>query len=51
MSVNYHESLKCDLDVREGDVISLRGKGKGRITELGGTSRKGRLFITGEVFV
>ena len=51
VSVNYHESLKCDLDVREGDVISLRGKGKGRITELGGTSRKGRLFITGEVFV
>ena len=51
VSVNYRESLKCDLDVREGDMISLRGKGKGRITELGGTSRKGRLFISGEVFV
>lgn len=50
VSVNYRECLKCDLDVGEGDVISLRGKGKGRIIELGGTSRKGRLFLTGEVF-
>jgi len=51
VSVNYRECLKCDLAVHEGDVISLRGKGKGRIGEMGGASRKGRLFITGEVFV
>lgn len=50
-SVNFRECLKCDLTVREGDVISLRGKGKGRVTEMGGSSRKGRLFISGEVFV
>ena len=51
VSVNYRECLKTDLAVREGDMISLRGKGKGRIAAIGGTSRKGRLFISGEVFV
>ena len=51
VSVNYRECLKPDLDVREGDVISLRGKGKGRVAEMGGTSRKGRMFLSGEVFV
>lgn len=51
VSVNYRECLKTDLTVREGDMISLRGKGKGRIAAIGGTSRKGRLFISGEVFV
>ena len=51
VSVNYSECLKPDLDVREGDVISLRGKGKGRVAEMGGTSRKGRMFLSGEVFV
>jgi RNA-binding protein YlmH len=28
----------------------LRGAGKGRIAELGGSSRKGRLFVTAEVY-
>ena len=49
VSVNYRECLKCDLAIREGDVLSLRGKGKGSVTGLGGSSRKGRLFVHGEV--
>ncbi len=50
VSVNYLESDKPDTAVSEGDVISLRGAGKGKITGTGGTSRKGRLFICAEVF-
>ena len=50
VSVNYRACLKCDLGVREGDVLSLRGRGKGRVVELGGRSRKGRLFIVGEQY-
>lgn len=45
--------LRCcdqgDASVCEGDILSLRGKGKGRITGLGGTSRKGRQFVNGEI--
>lgn len=49
VSVNYEECLKCDRIVREGDVISLRGAGKGSVTGTGGTSRKGRTFVYAEI--
>lgn len=48
--VNYEQTLKTDQTVREGDILSLRGAGKGRITGTGGNSRKGRLFVYGEIY-
>ena len=50
VSINYKVSEKTDFTVKEGDVISLRGKGKGKVTGTGGNSRKGRLFVYAEVF-
>ena len=50
LSLNYSECLKPDAPVREGDVLSLRGTGKGRVAEIGGSSRKGRLFVTAEPY-
>ena len=50
LSLNYAECLKPDAPVKEGDVLSLRGTGKGRVTEIGGSSRKGRLFVTAELY-
>lgn len=50
-SLNYAPCEKVDAPVREGDVISLRGHGKGSITALGGRSRKDRLFIEAEVYL
>lgn len=50
LSLNYAECLKPDAPVREGDVLSLRGTGKGRVAEIGGSSRKGRLFVTAELY-
>lgn len=50
VSLNYSPSLKTDGAVREGDVISLRGSGKGKLTGTGGTSRKGRLFVYAEIY-
>ena len=34
--------------VKPGDVISVRGKGKGTVTDTGGRSRKDRIFVTAE---
>lgn len=51
VALNHAECLKPDAEVREGDVIALRGKGKARVTQLGGMSRKGRLFVTGELYL
>ena len=50
-SLNYAECLRPDAEIRPGDVLSLRGHGKAAVTEIGGQSRKGRIYITGEVYV
>ena len=50
LSLNYRETLKTDATVKEGDVISLRGAGKGKVTGTGGLSRKGRLFVCAEIW-
>ncbi len=51
VSLNYELSDKTDRPVREGDILSLRGRGKGKITGTGGSSRKGRLFVYGEIYL
>lgn len=50
VSLNYGQCLKADCIVKEGDILSLKGKGKGSISGMGGTSRKGRLFVYGEIY-
>lgn len=48
--LNYAECLRPDAPVAPGDVLSLRGAGKGSVTEVGGMSRKGRQFVTAELW-
>ena len=50
-SLNYAECLRPDAEIRPGDVLSLRGCGKAAVTEIGGQIRKGRIYITGEVYL
>lgn len=50
VSINYSETIKPDFAVKEGDILSLRGSGKGQITGLGGLSKKGRQFVTAEIW-
>lgn len=50
-SLNYTECDKVDAPVKEGDSISLRGHGKGTLTEAGGKSRKDRTFLTAEIYL
>ncbi len=50
VSLNYEECLKTDHTAKEGDILSLRGAGKGKVTGTGGTSRKGRLFVYAEIY-
>lgn len=50
VSLNHLQCLKPDTPVKEGDIISLRGSGKGCITGTGGTSRKGRQFVYAEIY-
>ena len=48
VSLNYQPCLHPDAAIRDGDVISVRGKGKGTVTDTGGRSRKDRIFVTAE---
>ena len=49
-SLNYAQCFKTDAPVHEGDVISVRGCGKGIVGPEGGKSRKDRIFITADIF-
>ncbi len=51
VSLNYTVSEKTDAPVQAGDVLSLRGRGKGRLTAVGGRSKKDRLFVEAEIYL
>ena len=50
LSLNHLELLNSSSDIREGDLLSLRGFGRAKLFEIGGTSKKGRHFVTFRVF-
>lgn len=49
-SLNYSQCFKLDAAVSEGDIISLRGCGKGVLGAEGGQSKKGRTFLSAEIY-
>lgn len=51
VSVNNLQTLKSDRFLEEGDKVSLRGKGKAVLTQVGGKSRKDRDCIVFQRFV
>lgn len=46
IQLNHQEALSPTKLVAEGDLLSFRGKGRARVLELGGESRKGRIWLT-----
>lgn len=49
--VNSAPAEKPDLQVKEGDKLVLRGKGKAFLREVGGKTRKERIFIRTERYL
>jgi RNA-binding protein YlmH len=45
VSLNHEPCLQPAKEVAEGDTLSVRGMGRAELSEIGGTSRKGRIFI------
>ena len=43
--VNHREERRADCLLKEQDILSVRGFGRGRVESVGGQSRKGRIFI------
>lgn len=51
VAVDHMECLKPDFRVSEGAVLTLRGKGRAVLREVGGESRKGRIWIVIDRFI
>lgn len=51
VSLDHVPCLKGDKPVEEGTVITARGFGKAKLTQVGGLSKKGRIGITVERFI
>ena len=46
ITLNWEETDSPSASVEQGNVISLRGHGRVVVSEIGGHSRKDRIFIT-----
>lgn len=51
VNLNWQECTKPDAAVQAGDSISCRGLGKCKLTEVNGSSRKGRIMIVLERYI
>lgn len=46
VQLNHAECLNGAKQAKEGDLLTVRGKGRCRLLEIGGESRKGRVWVT-----
>ena len=46
VKINWQEAKKAAQPVKEGDVLSFRGRGRVEVAEIRGTTKKGRISIT-----
>ena len=51
VSVNHRPCLSVSTEVKEGDILSLRGVGRFRVEQVGPTTRKGRMFLTIQQYI
>lgn len=51
LRVNYEEITKNDFQIKVGDILALRGKGKARIAEIGGMTKKGNTRLVIEKYI
>jgi RNA-binding protein YlmH len=44
--LNQALCTKCDREIKENDILSVRRMGKARVTSTSGRSKKGRIYVT-----
>lgn len=44
--LNQMLCTKCDKEIKENDILTVRHHGKARLADISGKSKKGRIFIT-----
>ena len=51
VSLNYSVVSKTDVQIKPGDIITLKGKGKGIAGEQKGLSKKGRIYMEAQIYI
>ena len=51
VSVNWEETENVSKGVKENDVISVKGKGRFKVSRIGGLTKKGRYGVTVEKYI
>ena len=46
VNLNFLEEQRCACQLRQGDILSVRGHGRFVVWEIGSSSKKGRLHLT-----
>ena len=46
VNLNFFEETKISREVKEGDILSIRGYGRFVLTQVGSLSKKGRIHLT-----
>lgn len=44
--INHIETTSCHSEIDEGDIFTVRGKGKYKLCSIGGQSKKNRIFVS-----
>jgi len=51
VKINWQEAKSPSQEVKEGDIISFRSRGRVEVAEIRGTTKKGRIGITLKRFI
>jgi RNA-binding protein YlmH len=46
VNINWEKTVSLTREVKQGDTISIRGKGRVVLESVGGLTKKGRISIT-----
>lgn len=51
VQVNYEKIISCSKEIKPGSLISVRGKGRGKITNIGDLTKKGKIKVQGKILL
>lgn len=51
VQVNYEKITSCSKEIKSGSIISVRGKGRSKIINIGELTKKGKIRVQGNLLV
>ena len=49
--LNYEKITSCSKEIKSGCLISVRGKGRSQITNIGDLTKKGKIKVQGKILL